>query len=167
MTKNYSLLIAPTIMGPLGAGFAGDKIGRVWLPGLTRREIESQMENWAGAFEQAENENLAERMARYFLGERVEFDDPVELTGFSPFAKKVLTTLRKTRWGQTVTYAELASASGSKGADRAVGGVMALNPAPLIIPCHRVVRSDGAPGGFSAPGGVKTKLKMLELEGSR
>jgi len=104
-------------------------------------------------------------MKRYFAGERVAFADPVDLTGTSDFSQRVYTELRRVKWGETVTYGELAARAGAPAAARAIGRIMANNPAPLIIPCHRVVRSDGALGGFSAPGGVDFKKKMLALEG--
>ena len=66
-----------------------------------------------------------------------------------------------------MTYAEVAAAIGSPLACRAVGGANAANRIPLIIPCHRVVAANGKPGGFSAPGGVATKLRLLDLERGR
>ena len=68
-------------------------------------------------------------------------------------------------WGQTTTYGALARELGDVALSRAVGAAMGANPIPLIIPCHRVLASDGKPGGFSAPGGAESKLRMLELEG--
>jgi O-6-methylguanine DNA methyltransferase len=74
----------------------------------------------------------------------------------------VYRALRGVKRGRTVTYGELAARAG--GGPRAVGGALAANPVPLIVPCHRVVRADGGCGGFSAPGGVALKRRMLELE---
>ncbi len=71
-------------------------------------------------------------------------------------------------WGRTTTYGALAKEVGAgREAARVVGEAMAKNPAPLIIPCHRVLAAGGKIGGFSAPGGSKTKARMLELEGVR
>jgi methylated-DNA-[protein]-cysteine S-methyltransferase len=108
-----------------------------------------------------------ERITAYFEGAYVNFDKdiPILLDGFSRFARSVLTACRDVRFGRTISYGELAAKAGSPKAARAIGGVMARNPLPLIIPCHRVVRSDGKIGGFSAAGGVKLKKRMLELEG--
>ncbi|MFA5292484.1 MAG: MGMT family protein [Phycisphaerae bacterium] len=80
------------------------------------------------------------------------------------FYKKVLNVCIKIPLGQTITYSELAKRAGFPKAARAVGSVLAKNPLPLIIPCHRVIRSDGKIGNFSAAGGSKTKKKMLEHE---
>ena len=89
---------------------------------------------------------------------------PVVLDEFSPFARAVLNVCRDVTFGRTIAYGQLAQKAGSPFAARAVGVVMAHNPLPLIIPCHRVVRSDGKIGGFSAQGGPALKKRMLELE---
>ncbi|MGD9645974.1 MAG: methylated-DNA--[protein]-cysteine S-methyltransferase [Pirellulales bacterium] len=80
------------------------------------------------------------------------------------FARRVLDACRRIPYGQTRSYAQLAAAAGSPGAARAVGTVMAKNKFPLIIPCHRVVGSQGKLGGFSAPGGLEMKQRILDLE---
>jgi methylated-DNA-[protein]-cysteine S-methyltransferase len=112
--------------------------------------------------------DLQERIAAYFDGEQVDFttDPPVHLDRATAFGRKVLDACRSITFGKTMTYSDLARQVGCPGAARAVGGVMASNPLPLIVPCHRVLRSDGGLGGFSAPGGVATKQKMLRHEQS-
>lgn len=82
----------------------------------------------------------------------------------SEFEQKVLKACMKIPFGQTTTYAQLAKRAGFPKAARAVGSVLAKNKLPLIIPCHRVVRADGEIGNFSAPGGTKTKKRMLDYE---
>jgi methylated-DNA-[protein]-cysteine S-methyltransferase len=67
--------------------------------------------------------------------------------------------------GETVTYAELGRRAGHPRAARAVGGAVARNPLPIVVPCHRVVAAGGGAGGFSAPGGVATKARLLAAEG--
>jgi methylated-DNA-[protein]-cysteine S-methyltransferase len=101
----------------------------------------------------------------FTLGKRRDFTMPVDLRGMSQFAREVLATTRLIPFGRVRTYGSLAAAAGHPGAARAVGGVMSRNPIPLVIPCHRVVASDGTLHGFSAPGGLKTKSWLLELEG--
>ncbi|MDD5134918.1 MAG: MGMT family protein [Phycisphaerae bacterium] len=91
------------------------------------------------------------------------FSVPLCLKG-SQFAQKILKTCMKVRPGRTITYSQLAKNAGFTRASRAAGSVLAKNQFPLIIPCHRVIRSDGKIGNFSAPGGTKTKTKMLEYE---
>jgi methylated-DNA-[protein]-cysteine S-methyltransferase len=87
-----------------------------------------------------------------------------DFTGMTPFRKKVMQELRKVPAGSTVTYGELASTAGSPGAARAVGNVMATNPVPLFVPCHRVVATSGL-GGFSS--GLDAKRALLELESTK
>ncbi len=84
----------------------------------------------------------------------------------SEFHRRVCEAARAIPAGQTLTYGELAAKLGQPGAARAVGGVMARNALPIIVPCHRVVAAGGRPGGFSAHGGVTTKLRLLRLEGA-
>jgi methylated-DNA-[protein]-cysteine S-methyltransferase len=106
---------------------------------------------------------------RYFDGEEIDFSRvPVDLADQDAFFAQIYDALRRVGWGGTTTYGALAKEVGA-GRDRArdVGEAMAKNPAPLIIPCHRVLAAGGKIGGFSAPGGSTTKLRMLELEGAR
>lgn len=90
---------------------------------------------------------------------------PLDVSRVTPFTAKVFRAAQAVPAGRTVTYGDLAGVVGSPGASRAVGRAMATNPWPVIVPCHRVVAARGAPGGFSAYGGVVTKEKMLRLEG--
>ncbi|HUU82046.1 MAG TPA: methylated-DNA--[protein]-cysteine S-methyltransferase [Phycisphaerae bacterium] len=103
----------------------------------------------------------------YFDGKPVRFEVRLDLGGVSEFRRRVLEACRRIPRGQTASYADLARAAGSANAMRAVGSTMANNPLPLIVPCHRVVRSDGTLGGFSSPEGVLLKRRLLELEGAR
>jgi len=80
------------------------------------------------------------------------------------FTKQVLTACRNIGFGRTITYSGLAKKLGRPAAARAIGSALAKNPLPLIIPCHRVIRSDGKIGGFSAPGGKELKAKLLKHE---
>jgi methylated-DNA-[protein]-cysteine S-methyltransferase len=110
--------------------------------------------------------DLQQRIIAYFEGEPVDFrtDSKIDLSGMGPFGRKVLQTCRQIRFGRTTTYGELAGRIGHPGAARAVGSALAKNPIPLIVPCHRVLRSDGGLGGFSAPGGIATKQRLLHHE---
>lgn len=108
-------------------------------------------------------DGVARKLRRYFDGEPVEFDEPVDLSACGAFARSVLEELRSVGRGQVVSYEQLARLAGRPGAARAVGQAMAHNPVPVIVPCHRVVRSDGTLGGFG--GGLALKRRMLELEG--
>ena len=115
-----------------------------------------------------ENPHLAaarEWFRAYFSGESQMLPelDSSRLTGFQ---KRTLDALiSQTHFGKVVSYGELAELAGSKGASRAVGSVMAMNPWPLLVPCHRVVRSDRMIGNYSGLGGQATKIRLLEHEG--
>ena len=101
----------------------------------------------------------------YFAGTRKRFTIPVDLSATTTeFHQSILNLCQKIPYGTTLTYGELADRSGSPGAARAVGVAMANNPAPIVIPCHRVVASDGSLGGFS--GGLPNKRTLLVHEGS-
>jgi methylated-DNA-[protein]-cysteine S-methyltransferase len=109
---------------------------------------------------------LQQQITAYFQGAYISFgsDMPIILDGLSPFARSVLTACRAVAFGQVITYSGLAGELGQPLAARAVGNALAKNPLPLIIPCHRVVRSDGKIGRFSAPGGKDLKARLLRHE---
>jgi methylated-DNA-[protein]-cysteine S-methyltransferase len=104
----------------------------------------------------------AERqLTEYFAGARTEFDLPLEPDG-SEFQKKVWQALREIPFGQTRSYLDLAKAVGSSKAARAVGAANGRNPLSIVVPCHRVVGSNGSLTGFA--GGLDTKAALLALE---
>jgi methylated-DNA-[protein]-cysteine S-methyltransferase len=109
----------------------------------------------------------AAAVKRYFEGAQVDFSDlDLDLSGQDEFFLRIYAATRKVGWGRTTTYGGLAKALGEgPEAARDVGQAMAKNPVPLIIPCHRVLAAGGKIGGFSAPGGAATKVRMLEMEG--
>lgn len=104
---------------------------------------------------------------RYFDGETIDFSNvAVDLDGQDEFFRQIYHALRRIGWGHTTTYGSIAKDLGAgPQAARDVGQAMARNPVPLIIPCHRVLAAGGKVGGFSAPGGATSKVRMLELEG--
>lgn len=83
----------------------------------------------------------------------------------SNFEKKVWAAIKKIPKGSTLSYKDLAIQIGHPHSARAVANACGKNPEPITTPCHRVIRSDGKPGGYSAPGGIKKKVKLLALEG--
>jgi methylated-DNA-[protein]-cysteine S-methyltransferase len=104
---------------------------------------------------------------RYFEGAQVDFSElGLDLSGQDDLFRRIYAATRKVGWGKTTTYGALAKELGAgPEVARDVGQAMARNPVPLIIPCHRVLAAGGKVGGFSAPGGAATKIRMLELEG--
>jgi len=103
----------------------------------------------------------------HLAGQPVDLSNvPLDLDGLPAFTRRVLEALRATAPGETFTYGQLARMAGSPGAARAVGQVMAKNPLPILIPCHRVVAANG-PGGFSLFGSLETKARLMALESVR
>ena len=107
---------------------------------------------------------LAGKLRLYFEGETVAFDEPLDPTIGTGFQRRVWAITRAIPRGQTRTYGQIARQVGSPGAARAVGQSMARNPWPVIVPCHRVLGSDGSLTGFG--GGTEMKRRMLEMEGA-
>jgi methylated-DNA-[protein]-cysteine S-methyltransferase len=111
---------------------------------------------------------LVERIQAYAAGAPDNFRDvSIDLGSVSEFRQRVLNKCRQIPYGATITYTQLAARAGYPGAARAVGNCMAGNRVPLLIPCHRVVASGGRLGGYSAPGGVRTKRRLLALESGK
>lgn len=104
----------------------------------------------------------ARELEEYFAGRRTAFDLPLDLRMSKGFRRDVLEHLREIGYGHTESYSEVATAAGSPRAVRAVGSACATNPLPVIIPCHRVLRSDGSLGGYL--GGLEAKRALLDLE---
>ncbi len=161
---NKQVITLETSLGFAAVGFIDGVIARLWLPEYDRQSLESRVRLWSPRAIRVKNRDVENRVRDYFNRKQVTFADRVDLSCANDFAKRVYTTLRKIKRGQTITYSAVAALAGSPGAARAVGYVMGRNPIPLIIPCHRVVRSDGSLGGFTTAGGVALKKKMLELE---
>jgi len=109
--------------------------------------------------------DVIDRLRMLLRGEDVDFTDvELDVEGVPEFDQRVYAHARAIPRGVTATYGELAQRAGSPGAAQAVGQVMGNNRFPLVVPCHRVVAAGGRNGGFSAPGGVDTKLRLLALE---
>lgn len=103
------------------------------------------------------------QLDEYFSGERVDFDLAVDLEALTPFEREVLSVARRIPFGEVLPYAEVARRLRRPRASRAVGNALGHNPVPIVVPCHRVVRSDGSLGGYT--GGAAYKRRLLMLEG--
>lgn len=106
--------------------------------------------------------DAARQLDEYFAGRRRVFDLPVDLRLAHGFRRRVLDNLRSVPYGSTATYAALAAAAGNPRAVRAVGSACATNPIPIVVPCHRVVRTDGTIGQYL--GGTPMKRALLAME---
>ncbi len=109
---------------------------------------------------------VAHQLQEYFNRERRQFDLPIDWSGLRPFQRQVLQATLTIPYGATRTYLDLARQIGRPRATRAVGRAEASNPIPIIIPCHRVIGSDGKMHGYGGGEGIKTKVFLLELEGA-
>jgi O-6-methylguanine DNA methyltransferase len=112
----------------------------------------------------APNRDAVRQLEEYLSGKRTEFDLALDLRG-TPFQLEVWSALRDIPYGRTRSYAELAQEVGRPAAVRAVGAANGANPLAIVVPCHRVIASDGSLGGYG--GGLKLKAKLLAMEQSR
>lgn len=154
-----------TAWGAFGFVTRGRRLVATFLPeaeGRLRREIQAA---WPDAVE-ADHElpRLRKQVVDYFRGRQTAFTVEIDWLDMPVFRRAVLMQCRRISYGETVSYQDLARAAGRPRAVRAVGGAMAHNPVPLVVPCHRVLRSDGSLGGFSSRGGVREKVRLLRLE---
>jgi methylated-DNA-[protein]-cysteine S-methyltransferase len=107
--------------------------------------------------------SLKKQLKSYFAGKKVKFREPLDLTGGTPFQRRVWKAMFKIPSGQTKSYGWLAGQAGGKNKARSVGAACGANPVPIIIPCHRVIRENGGLGGYG--GGLSVKRKLLQIEG--
>jgi methylated-DNA-[protein]-cysteine S-methyltransferase len=169
----HHYLVFETASGVCGIAWNDVGITRFRLPAKTADETErSLLRRLPDAARGTPTPPVAHAVAaakRYFAGEKVEFSDiPVDLGEQDAFFSRVYDAVRRIGWGETTTYGAVAKELGAEPqVARDVGQAMAQNPVPLIIPCHRVLAAGGKVGGFSAPGGSASKIRMLELEGVR
>ncbi|KOX34108.1 MULTISPECIES: methylated-DNA--[protein]-cysteine S-methyltransferase [unclassified Streptomyces] len=154
------LFLAATGRGLVRVEFHADAARRERLPGLLAARLGAEPVECASGL-------LAEpirRLDRYFAGDPDELDLPLDWSLTSGFNRQVLRELATgVPYGTVVGYGELARRVGQPGAAQAVGAAMGSNPLPVVVPCHRVVESDGGLGGFG--GGLETKRQLLALEG--
>lgn len=116
----------------------------------------------------AEQAQAIATVTAHLAGELHELAEiPVDLAAVSLFHRRVYAVARAIPAGRTLTYGEVAARLGEPGAAQAVGRALGDNPIPVIVPCHRVLAAGGRLHGFSAPGGVETKRRLLEIEGAR
>ncbi len=125
-------------------------------------------ERWPGiAGGNPVDRNVQDELESYFEGEKVKFSFALDFSVCTNFAGGVYRAAMTIPYGEVRSYGWVSRAVDRPGGARAIGGAMGSNPFPPVVPCHRVVKSDGTLGGFSAQQGVPLKVKMLEMEGVR
>jgi methylated-DNA-[protein]-cysteine S-methyltransferase len=153
-----SLLVAATRRGLVRLAFPEEEIDSV-LERLARRVSPRIVEAPAPL------DPVRRELEEYFAGRRRGFELPLDWSLIGPFGRKVLRVTSAIPYGGVLSYAEVAAEAGSPRGSRAAGNALGSNPIPIVIPCHRVLRSGGALGGYG--GGVERKRWLLELEGAR
>ncbi|MBP7689022.1 MAG: methylated-DNA--[protein]-cysteine S-methyltransferase [Thermoflexales bacterium] len=138
--------------------------------GLGERNFVERVQRRTKATLVRSREECAEVMKQvreYLDGKRMAFDLPLDMTTMTAFQRQVLTAASNIPRGKWLTYGDVAKAIGRPQASRAVGQALGHNPVPIVIPCHRVLGSDGSLHGYSGGGGIQTKAWLLQLEGAQ
>jgi methylated-DNA-[protein]-cysteine S-methyltransferase len=167
----YAYAFFDTALGRCAIAWGPRGVAAVELPGSeersTRRRIERAL---PGAVEAAPPSHIAAAIAAIVAlldGEPRDLSAvAVDMDGVPEFNRRVYDVARTVAPGETITYGEIAERIGERGAAQAVGRALGSNPFPIVVPCHRVLAADGSLRGFSAPGGVATKRRMLAIEGA-
>ena len=158
-----------TALGWIGIGWSANGITHLQLPEKDRSATEARLLA-RGASRETGTPPLAiqsviDALIRYASGEHVDFSQtPVDFAGVDEFRLSIYEQARQLAYGTTTTYGGLCDAAGHPGLARETGEAMGSNPVPIIVPCHRVLAAGGKMGGFSAPGGVFTKRRLLDME---
>jgi methylated-DNA-[protein]-cysteine S-methyltransferase len=166
----FSLFDSPIGACALVWGDGGSIIGSA-LPEPNAAAARARLRRRFGALSESDPPadllRVIERMQALLGGARDDLADiALDLRGVAAFHRRVYAAARAIVPGTTRTYGELARALGEPHAARAVGQALGANPFPILVPCHRVLATGGGAGGFSAPGGTRTKLALLEIEGA-
>ncbi len=172
MTSNSAFVLFETAIDFCAVIWSERGIVGVQLPeGNARATRERVVKRFPGALETEPPENVKQAIARMtalLSGEASDLESvSLDLELLSVFNRKVYAVARAIPPGATLTYGDVAERLGDKSLARAVGQALGENPIPLIVPCHRVLAAGGKAGGFSAPGGRVTKLRLLTIEGAQ
>ncbi|MEM8957059.1 MAG: methylated-DNA--[protein]-cysteine S-methyltransferase [Pseudomonadota bacterium] len=161
----------PTPLGDCGIAWQGGMVVATRLPDARAAETERRLATRTGAVRGAPPPVIRRAIASITAlldGARTDLTSiRCDLSGVDEFAARVYTATRAIPAGATETYGAIAAHLGDTGLSHRVGQALGRNPLPIIVPCHRVLGADGRLTGFSAPGGVETKLRMLEIEGAQ
>ena len=162
--------VFPTPIGHCGIAWREETVVATHLPERTSRATAASLAERAKASEGEPTPAVQDAIAlitALLEGAKVELGGIVcDFNGIEPFSADVYSAVRAIPVGQTLTYGEIAARLGDIQLARKVGTALGRNPLPIIVPCHRVIGANGGLTGFSAYGGVDTKMKMLEIEGA-
>lgn len=169
--SGHSFAIFDTSIGRCGIVWGARGINGVQLPmgseDKTRTRIRQSHGELAEALPPVGVQHAIEGIIELLAGKPNDLADIVlDLDGVPEFNRGVYDIARRIPPGQTLTYGDIAKKLGGVELSRDVGQALGRNPCPIVVPCHRVLAAGGKPGGFSANGGVVTKLKMLAIEGA-
>ena len=160
-----------TVLGRCGIAWATSGIVAVQLPQPSEKQTRVRITQRYGAIEEAAPpthvQDAIDGIVRLLEGKPVDLSAiDLDLHDSPEFNRSVYDIARKIPPGKTLTYGDIAKQLGGVELSRNVGTALGQNPCPIVVPCHRVLAAGGKPGGFSANGGVVTKLKMLAIEGA-
>lgn len=160
--------IVKTDIGWCGAAASTRGLLAVVIGGKTRAHAEGLLSPYFFSMPGRQKKmSILGRLRRYAAGKSVDFRSiTLDMTLSSPFERSVLTAVRQVPYGKTMSYRGIAEIVGRPLACRAVAHALAKNPFPIVVPCHRIIGSDGKMCGYSAPGGVALKRRLLRMEGS-
>ncbi len=161
---NYTVF--RTSLGWIGVVGSEKGLKRMTTPVFTPEQAMRDLEDFLEDAEQDDEffGDLPDRVSRLFRGEKVEFHEELDLEGATPFKRAVWEATRSIPLGETRSYGDIAMQVGRPAGARAVGQAMASSPVSIVIPCHRVIASDGGLGGYGDR--LETKRRMLEAEGA-
>jgi methylated-DNA-[protein]-cysteine S-methyltransferase len=162
-------MLFETRAGPLRLRWNEAGITAIEMPELTGRELRAELLRAKGeAAPPPFVKDVARRLRQHLNGAPQDLTSlPLDLSVLTPFQRQVYDVARSLPPGRTATYGEIAARLGKPGASRAVGQALGRNPFLIAVPCHRVLGANGDAGGFSAPGGLVAKQRLLALEGVR
>ncbi|HQR24937.1 MAG TPA: methylated-DNA--[protein]-cysteine S-methyltransferase [Steroidobacteraceae bacterium] len=159
-----------TSLGRCGVAWGEHGIVGIQLPEVAGAERAWMLKRFSGAVETSPPRDVQDAIERItsLLGGAPADLAPIalDMSAVPEFDRLVYAAARRIPRGATRSYGEIAAEIGDPGAARAVGAALGRNPFPIVVPCHRVLAAAGRPGGFSAHGGVRTKMRMLEIEGA-
>jgi len=166
--NEFEYTIFKTRLGHFAIVARNENLIRTFLPGTEKQKLKTEILKLypAAKLNPTLLKNIQQQIKDYFAGKKVNFniDITTAIKNLSDFSKAILKACSKIHPAQTLSYRQLANMANHPNAARAAGTALSRNPIPLIIPCHRIIKSNNQTGNFTAPTGTALKQKMLNLE---